>query len=54
VNERASVGCRFSAFSVTTKKPWPEIDRSVLDVVWVGRPWAVTNRRVWAVTPPAA
>ena len=22
--------------------------------VWVGKPWVVMNRRVWAVTPPAA
>ena len=53
VNERVSVAVRFSGFSVVTKKPEPEIDRSRFEVVdWV-RPCWLTNWWVWALTPPA-
>ena len=42
------------ALVLTTKKPLPEIDRSVGEEVVVGRPWAVTSWPITAVTPAEA
>ena len=38
----------------TTKKPLPEIDRSVGEEVVMGRPWLVTSWPITAVTPAEA
>ena len=38
----------------TTKKPLPEIDRSVGEEVWVGRPCVVTSWPITAATPAEA